>query len=328
MSEGERCPGCWKGRLIARVGFQECTNVECYYTTAGHPEHDPEPSPDEYRLSTVEKWHLPIGASPARVAVEPSPEPATVERVGCGDYRVSMTEDWFLPVGASPDAVKYGTLMVDAGMIDASRYIADTVHIADRAAIDQRNLEIAEGRTKPERLMPMRHGHSYGELRMRDDKPKCNGCGLDLWQMAGGFVECPNRNCELSGEARAKEPTPEAEVTELERLRCLVKALEHEAQGLRETVAEWNQRLAITRGEWQSAKLDTELYARKLAKERSEHLSTRLKLVTALAELKALREKHGEPETGPRTERAESRLDGVAGFVFERGVRITCSEDD
>jgi hypothetical protein len=222
----------------------------CDYTTAGQPEHDPEPSPDGYRLSTVEKWHL--------------------------------------PMGASPDAVRYGTLMVD-GAIDASRYIADTVHIADRA---------------------------WPGL-----KPKCSGCGLDLWQMAGGFIECPNRNCELSGEARAKEPAPEAEVTEFERLRCLVKTLEQEAQVLRGD-------RTLLQGEWQSAKLDTELYAHKLDTEKSEHLSTRLRLVTALAELQSLREKHGEPETGPQPERAESRLGGVPERVFHRGPFVSYSEED
>jgi hypothetical protein len=117
------------------------------------------------------------------------------------------------------------------------------------------------------------------------------------------------------------EPNPEAEVTELERLRCLVKTLEGEAQTLRGMVAEWNQRLAIARGQ-------TAEWKQRYTAERSGNLDTRLKLVTALADLQALREKHGEPETGPGTERAESRLGGVPERVFHRGPYVSYSEEE
>jgi uncharacterized protein (DUF983 family) len=315
MSQGERCPGCRQGRLISRaLGFRECTNVECYYTTAGHPEHDP----------------------------EPSPEPV-----------------W--------------------GMTEKGRQAL--------AAIDQRNLEIAEGRVKAERTCPqcgMGRLHTSGYI---EGQAVCFECGFrvmglnesrqiaaereaadaeervlrglthGLMPRKDAAIEKLNRELLVLGAPSA--PNPEAEVTELERLRCLVKTLEQEAQTLREVVAEWNQRLAIARGqtaewkkrytaergmlqsEWQSAKLDTELYAEKLDTEKSEHLSTRLKLVTALADLQALREKRGEPETERNPERGiwlpqgartgdcpESRLANVASFEFHRGARITCSEED
>jgi hypothetical protein len=267
----------------------------------------------------------------------------------------------------------------------------------DQAAIDQRNLEIAEGRTKPEqacsdcggemvrrRIRGTEMSVPFCEQCECPTKPErtCPQCGEGVDWNAGllqcdacGFVaisadpdkgaaieklnrelaacdeldrvrpglHVPRRNGKAAADA-AREvraailshggdgkwtaawidelatPAPEAEVTELERLRCLVKALEQEAQGLRGMVAEWNQRLAIARGQ-------TAEWKQRYTAERSGNLDTRLKLVTALADLQALRERHGEPEPGPRTERAESRLADVPSFEFRRGPFISYGED-
>jgi hypothetical protein len=181
--------------------------------------------------------------------------------------------------------------------------------------------------------------------------------------MRGGFVECPNRNCALSGSAQyaapwpgpSPVPNPEAEVTELERLRCLVQTLEQEAVGLRERVRElekcrgllddacneWERvvgEVASHRDRWRTEGFRL---AGEIAAEKSEHLSTRLKLVTALADLQALRESYAEcveaeADDSEQMQRsasdhyggAKSRLGDVPGFVFVRGPVISCSEED
>jgi ssDNA-binding Zn-finger/Zn-ribbon topoisomerase 1 len=374
--------GAVRGTTKSLYDYADCQNNDCDYTTANQPEHDPEPSPE--------------------------PE-TTVERDGMGEYRLSTVEKWHLPAGASPDAVKYGTLMVDAGMIDASRHTASDIHAEDQAAIDQRNLDIAEARTKPEQACSDCGGEMV-RRRIRGTEmsvpfceqcqcptkpawpcPQCGesvlkaniypgriacGCGFEAttgvrelaacnedaadataWHNA--FVGCGLAACDEMDRVRpgltvrinradaAKVaklkpsighivhypgPGPEAEVTELERLRVLVKALEHEAQGLRDESAESEQRRAIARGQ-------TSEWKQRYMAERAARLDAGLELVAALADLQALREHHGtalrllddhrlRPETGPQPERAESRLADVPGFVFERGPRITCSEDD
>jgi ssDNA-binding Zn-finger/Zn-ribbon topoisomerase 1 len=324
---------------------------ECSYTTAGRVEHDPEPSPepDRYAL-TMGPWKV-------------LPRPLHTD-----------TPEW------------------------RRKYLGERSGSEAITAIDQRNLEIAEARVKPEQacsdcggemvrrrirgtkmsvpfceqcecptkpawpcpqcgesvlkanVYPGRIACGCGfeatanswfeapnkgaaieklnrELLACDEldrvrpglKPKCSGCGSDVWQMAGGLVECPHRNCELFELAIARSD-PEAEVTELERLRCLVKTLEQEAQGLRDE-------RAMLRAEWQSAKLDTELYAGRLAAEEAAHVKTRLALKFARIDLVILRRKHGDLETVTGPEHAESRLADVPSFDFQRGPRITYGEE-
>jgi hypothetical protein len=194
----------------------------------------------------------------------------------------------------------------NAGLLqcDACGFVAISADPDKGAAIEKLNRELAAC-DEMDRVMPglVSGLHPAQRAFVLDDKP--------------GRIRGRRYDAVIIDEAA---PNPEAEVTEVERLRCLVKALEHEAQGLRRETS-W-LRSRYDRWTARAGKLSEDLTA-----SRSAHLSTRLKLVTALADLQALRERHGEPEPGPRTERAESRLADVPEFSFHRGPRITYGED-
>jgi hypothetical protein len=92
----------------------DCNTAICDYTTAGQPEHDPEPSPEpvEYALDKSPWAVLPMPADTDTPEwrreylgewSEPSPEPeTTVERDGMGEYRISTVEKWCLPPKSYP----------------------------------------------------------------------------------------------------------------------------------------------------------------------------------------------------------------------------------
>jgi ribosomal protein S27AE len=361
-SFNNECPACRYGTLtLFGDGSAHCCNGVCDYTTAGQPEHDPEPSPEpevaverigmgEYRISdfaAIDQRNLETcpQCGAGRGSMSTLSFGIDDSRVECGrcGFQAMGVDLMFPEPGPAPDKVaaieKLSRELAACDELDRARPGLHVPRRSGRAAADAANAVRSAIASSPN---DGKWVAAWTDEARPGHKPKCSGCGVDLWQMRGGFVECPNRNCALSGSAQyaapwpgpSPVPNPEAEVTELERLRCLVKTLEGQLTDERSRSAAWQNetvKLRIQRRELED----------RLKDEKSAHLSTRLKLVTALADLQSLRESYAEcveaeADESEQMQRsaadhyggAKSRLGSVPERVFHRGPYVSYCEED